>query len=286
MQSIDTADRAAVQTLYNTTILPSFSVPMQWTGIVGSCEAGTTSAAWKAAVVRTVNSFRVMAGLPGSVKVNIANSALDQQAALMMDANSNLSHMPPTSWTCYSTDGATAARNSNLALGNTGPSAIHAYMADNGTPSLGHRRWLLLPQLGEVGTGDTPRANALWVLGNTGAVPPGSATNGVAWPPRGFVPWTSRVASPSDPWSFALAGADFSTASLTVSNDKGQLLTLTDVGPLAAGYGDNAIGWRIPADSSLWSRAPADTRFNVKLSNVKVAGQARTIEYSVTFFAP
>ncbi len=267
-------------------MLPAFSVPIQFTGSVSACQAGTTSAAWKDAVVRTLNSFRVMAGLPGTVKVNLSNAAMNQEAALMMDANSSLSHTPPTSWACYSANGATAAGKSNLALGNNGPSAVHAYMADTGTPSLGHRRWLMLPQLGEIGTGDTPRANAMWVFGGNVAVPPGATANGVAWPPRGFVPWTNRVATPTHPWSFSLAGADFSAASVTVTNDKGQLLTLTNVGQLANGYGDNTIGWRIPTDSSLWSRAPADTRFNVQLSNVKVGGQAKSFEYSVTFFTP
>ena len=259
---------------------------MQFSGSISGCQAGSTSAAWKDAVVRAVNSFRVMAGLPGTVKVNLTHSAMNQQAALMMDANGSLSHSPPTSWKCFSTDGATAAGSSNLALGNNGASAVHAYMSDSGTASLGHRRWLLLPQLGEVGTGDTPRANAMWVFGGTIGVPASATLNGVAWPPRGFVPWTNKVAVPTDPWSFTLAGADFSAASVSVSNDKGQLLTLANVGQLANGYGDNTISWRIPTDASLWSRAPADTKFTVQLSNVKVAGQAKSFQYSVTFFTP
>ena len=106
MASIDTSNRAAVQALYTSTMLPAFSVPIQWTGSVSGCQAGTTSAAWKDAVVRTVNSVRVMAGLPGTVTVNLTHSAMNQQAALMMDANSALSHSPPSSWNCYSADGA------------------------------------------------------------------------------------------------------------------------------------------------------------------------------------
>ena len=267
-------------------MLPAFSVPIQWTGAVSTCQAGTTSAAWKDAVVRTVNSFRVMAGLPGTVKVNLTHSAMNQQAALMMDANSKLSHSPDSSWPCFSADGATAAGSSNLALGNNGSNAVHAYMADTGTASLGHRRWLLLPQLGEVGTGDTARTNAMWVFGGNVSVPPSATLNGVAWPPRGFVPWTSKVVVPTDPWSFSLAGADFSAASVSVTNDRGQLLTLTSVGQLANGYGDNTISWRIPTDATLWSRAPADTKFTVQLTNVKVAGQGKSFQYSVTFVAP
>jgi hypothetical protein len=233
-----------------------------------------------------VNSFRVLAGLPGTVTVNLAQSAMAQQGALMMDANSQLSHTPPAAWKCYTADGAAAAGKSNIALGLAGPNAVHAYMDDSGTPSLGHRRWLLYSRLGAIGTGDTARANNMWVIGNDVAPPASATTDGIAWPPRGFVPWTSKVADPTDQWSFSLPGADFSGASVTLSNDAGQLLSVSNVGQLANNYGDNTFSWILAANASQWSRAPADTKFNVQLSNVKVAGVAKSFQYSVTFFVP
>lgn len=259
---------------------------MQWTGSTQGCVAGTTSAEYKAAVVNTVNSFRILAGLPGNVSLNLTHSAMAQQAALMMEANSQLSHSPPSSWSCYTADGATAAGSANLALGNAGPNAVRAYIADSGTASLGHRRWVLYSRLGEVGTGDTTRANALWVFGGTVAAPASIAETGVAWPARGYVPWTSKVADPSHPWSFSLPGADFSGATVAMSNDQGKVLAVSNVGPLPNGYGDNTMSWKLSADASEWSRAPADTKFNVVISNVKVGGQAKSFEYSVTFFVP
>lgn len=272
--------------LYNTIMLPSFSVPMQWTGSTAGCVAGTTSDAWKAAVVRTVNSFRVLAGLPGNVKINLAHSAMAQQAALMMYANNNLSHSPPSTWKCYSAEGATAAGSSNLALGNAGPSAIHAYIADTGVPSLGHRRWVLSSRLGEIGTGDTTRSNDLWVFGGEVTAPASATTAGVPWPPRGFVPWNSKVADPAHTWSFSVPGADFSAATVTMSNDQGLGLTVSNVAQLPNGYGDNTISWSLASASSLWSRAPGDTKLNVQLNNVKVGGVGKSFQYSVTFITP
>jgi len=286
MAAINTNSRAEVAAFYNGTMLPAFSVPMQWTGSTQGCVAGTTSAEYKAAVVNTVNSFRVLAGLPGNISLNLTHSAMAQQAALMMDANSQLSHSPPTSWTCYSADGATAAGSSNLALGNAGPNAVRAYIADSGTTSLGHRRWVLYSRLGEVGTGDTTRANVLWVFGGTVAAPASVAETGVAWPARGYVPWTSKVADPSHPWSFSLPGADFSGASVAMSNDQGKVLSVGSVGQLPNGYGDNTMSWKLTADASEWSRSPADTKFNVQISNVKVGDQVKSFQYSVTFFVP
>ncbi len=284
--AINTGSRAEVAAFYNATMLPAFSVPMQWTGSTQGCVAGTTSAEYKAAVVNTVNSFRILAGLPGNVSLNLTHSAMAQQAALMMEANSQLSHSPPASWSCYTSDGATAAGSSNLALGNAGPNAVRAYIADSGTPSLGHRRWVLYSRLGEVGTGDTTRANTLWVFGGTVAAPAAVAETGVAWPARGFVPWTSKVADPSHPWSFSLPGADFSGASVEMSNDQGKVLSVGNVGQLSPGYGDNTMSWNLTAGASEWSRSPADTKFNVRISNVKVGGQTKSFDYSVTFFVP
>jgi hypothetical protein len=267
-------------------MLPAFSVPMQWTGAVAGCVAGTTSAAYKAAVLRTVNSFRVLTGLPGTVTLNLIHSAMAQQGALMMEANSSLSHSPPSTWTCYTADGATAAGSSNLALGNAGPYAVRAYIADKGVTSLGHRRWLLYSRLGEVGTGDTSRANTMWVFGGTVTAPASATTAGIPWPPRGFVPWTDKVAEPTHPWSFSLPGGDFSKATVTMTNDQGQALSVTNVAALAPNYGDNAMSWTLSAPTSQWSRAPQDTKFNVQVNNVTVSGQSRNFQYSVTFFTP
>ncbi|WP_154668107.1 CAP domain-containing protein [Pseudoduganella violaceinigra] len=284
--AINTSNKAEVLAFYKTTMLPAFSVPMQWSGSTQGCVAGTTSAEYKAAVVNTVNSFRVLAGLPGNVTLNLTHSAMAQQAALMMEANSQLSHSPPSSWNCYTADGATAAGSSNLALGNAGPNAVHAYIADSGTASLGHRRWVLYSRLGEVGTGDTTRANTLWVFGGTVAAPAAVADTGVAWPARGYVPWTPNVADPNHPWSFSLPGADFSGASVAMSNDQGQVLSVSNVGPLPDGYGDNTMSWKLSAAESEWKRSPADTKFNVQIRNVKVGGQVKSFDYSVTFFVP
>jgi len=259
---------------------------MQWTGAVSGCVAGTTSAEYKAAVLRTVNSFRVLAGMPGTVKLNLAHSAMAQQAALMMEANSSLSHSPPSTWTCYTADGKTAAGSSNLALGNAGPYAVRAYIADTGVTSLGHRRWLLFSELGEVGTGDTTRANTMWVFDGKVAPPASAKAAGIAWPPRGFVPLTNKVAEPTHPWSFSLPGANFSGATVSMTNDQGQALALSDAGKLDNGYGDNTMSWKLAAPASSWLRSPADTKFTVKLNNVVVDGQAKSFEYSVTFFIP
>jgi len=83
-----------------------------------------------------------------------------------------------------------------------------------------------------------------------------------------------------------LPGADFSGASVAMSNDQGKVLSVGSVGQLPNGYGDNTMSWKLTADASEWSRSPADTKFNVQISNVKVGDQVKSFQYSVTFFVP
>jgi hypothetical protein len=148
-----------------------------------------------------------MAGVPASVTFNASNNAKDQQAAVMLSANTNVSHFPPPSWKCYTADAAEAAQNSNVAVGYAGADAITGYIWDFGfeNAAVGHRRWLLYPQTQVMGTGDVPAqngrqpANANWVYdGNFNGPRPATRTPFVAWPPAGRFRCQTR-ASPAPP---------------------------------------------------------------------------------------
>lgn len=193
---IDTSDRAAVQAAFNAEfnrIEPSAG----WTGNVGSCQPGTTSQAYKQSVIQRINWYRAMAGVGGPVSLDSAMSAESQAAALMMSANSNLSHDPPNTWNCWTEAGRKGASRSNLALGASGISAIDAYMEDYGANNkrAGHRWWLLQPWAVRMGTGDVPasvKANAVYVVDMDNYSPGSGAMRDpdrfFIWPPPGYVP--------------------------------------------------------------------------------------------------
>ena len=141
--AIDTSNRQAVVDAFRTLYLGALAVPNDWNGDAATCVAGTTSAAYVDATMQMVNYFRGMTGLTTSLPHNPTKDAKAQQAALMMEANQSLSHVPPTSWKCYTADGAEAAGLSNLAGGIAGAAAVEAYLRDGS--DLGHRRWVLLP---------------------------------------------------------------------------------------------------------------------------------------------
>ena len=211
--SVDVTDRVQVQEFFYDVYLASVDTLFDWTGEIASCDAGDTGAEFKSAVLTRINYFRAMAGVPATIGFDPILNAKAQEAALMMDANNSLSHAPPATWACYSTDGAEAAASSNLALDINGWDAISLYMLDpgSGNTEVGHRRWILMPQTETMGTGDVPDANALWVITPeyTNPLPP-SRDGFVAWPNRGYNPYQEVPIR----WSFTYPHADFSAATV------------------------------------------------------------------------
>ena len=282
--AIDRNNRQAVVAAFQSIYVPTRATPLAITGLnVAACAAGDTTLAYKTAVVRMANYLRAMSGLPGNLTLNASWSIKAQQAALIMSANSTLSHTPPSSFACYSAAGAEAAGRSNLALGASALggyfSAMDLYMSDNGVPSLGHRRWIIYPPQAEMGTGDTSNTNSLWVLGPFGARP--ATPNGVAWPPAGFVPYT--LAPSSMTWSFSMDGANFASTTASVTKVGGAVVPIS-VTVTPSGYGDETIAF-IPVGGAWPYEVSGDTSFDVQVRNVIVGAVSRNFSYRVTLIS-
>jgi hypothetical protein len=284
-KAVNTSSRSAVVSFFNSEYTPSLSVPMQWTGNVATCAAGTTSQAYVDATFQMINFYRGMAGLADATNATSYNQN-SQEAALIMSANGALSHDPPSNWTCWTSGGDAAAGASNLALGNAGPHAMVAYVRDYGSGNyfVGHRRWILYPRRNQFGTGSvgetTRSANALYVFTGTVARPP--IPDKVAWPPEGYVPY--QVVYPR--WSLSLnTGAVVSFASADVSMTEGvSPVSLSVVSRTNNGYGDNTIVWE-PSGLSFTPGAQ-DRVFTVTVSNIMVGGTPQTEVYNVVVIDP
>ncbi|MEZ4865363.1 MAG: CAP domain-containing protein [Caldilineaceae bacterium] len=262
-----------------------------WSGDQANCAAGDVTADFRAAIVLRINYFRAMAGVPAAITLLDEYNQKAQQAALMMSANKELDHTPPADWDCYSTDGASAAGHANLYLGVFGPAAIDGYIQDSGdnNDAVGHRRWILNPRTQFMGTGDIPggngyrAANALWVIDNYAhSERPATREEFVAWPPAGYVPYP--VVFPR--WSFAYPAADFSNAQVTMMQN-GEAITVTQAA-VKNGYGENTLVWTpsVVQAAQSWPQPTADTAYQVTITNVIIAGDARTFTYTVTVFDP
>lgn len=291
--SVDLSTREQSRQFYRAVFAGSEGVPMGYTGDTVAGRAGDTSLAYKEAVRLRINFFRAFAGLPGEIQFNAVFNAKCQQAALLASLNNAISHTPASSSLGYTAEAGEAAGKSNLSLASAGPEAILDYMLDAGAGNkdVGHRRWVLYPQTREMGTGDVPTvgtfnsANAQWILDANAAGPrPATRQPYVAWPPAGYVPY--RLVFPR--WSFAVAGASFSQAFVTVKRDG--VPVKVAVGSVLVGYGENTITWTIdgqdPAARVTLARPAADVTFAVEITNVLVGGVSQSYRYTVTAFDP
>ncbi len=283
---IDPASREASQAFFVEAYLVDEGINSGWTGDYNSCNPGTTSTAFRAAVARRINYFRSMAGVPSIQGFHDEYNLKAQAAALMMSVNGALSHAPTADWQCFTAAGQEGAGSSNLALGIYGPGAINAYMSDfgDGNGAVGHRRWVLYPQTQYMGVGDIPGdsdhwpANALWVFDSANMWGPRPATREsyVAWPPPGFVPY--QVVFPR--WSFAYPDADFSQTTVAMTQDA-QPVAVQKVDPFN-GYGENTLVWEPQLDLSQIDGS--ETALVVTVTNILIDGLPHDFSYTVTLF--
>ena len=263
--------------LWANSYMPTTGVPMQWTGSVAGCLAGDVSSAYRSATHARVNVFRSLVGLPDVAMDSSIKSLKCQDAALIFSANNALSHTPPSNWACYTADGYEAASKSNIALGNAGPNAVNAYINDSGTnnAAVGHRRWILYPRLGEIGSGSVDSgsgysaANSLWVIGNNVTRP--SNPTSVSWPPHGHFPY--ELVPTSNRWSLSAPGANFASASVSMTGPSGSVSVVIE-NQGSNGYGDNTIIFN-PDPGALPTSAPATPQdYTVTVSGVTGTAQS------------
>ncbi len=289
---VDPSSREEVRLFHLTVHAASDGVADGWNGDVSQGIAGQTSVEFQDAVMRRVNYFRALCGVPAWVERSAVYGAKAQQAALMMSANGSLSHTPPPTWLFYTDDGAEAAGSSNLYLGGFGPASVDGYMVDPGANNalVGHRRWILYPNTRHMGTGDIPGgagvwgANALWVFdADQSPERPATREPWVQWPPHGHVPHSLVPGR----WSFSYPGADFGSATVSMTRD-GAAIGVS-IEPVGAGAGDNTLVW-IPSgmnpDAADHPAPEHDLTYTVTVGGVWVGGQWRAFQTQVVVFDP
>ena len=249
---------------------------LQWDGDPTACIAGNISNVSRQKTLDRINYYRRLAGLSTTVNFDSNLTTMCQQAALMMHSNNDLSHEPPTNWSCFSTDGMTAAGKSNLALGAHSSDAIALYMIDPGSNNgaVGHRRWILYSRAKDFGMGSTNRANALYVIHNR--IAPPQNISYIAYPPEGFFPAPLLP----DRWSVSVPGGNFDIASITLLDEESDAL-MTKVEPVKDGYGDNTLVWEVE-QGQINRYLDYDQDYHVTVKDVIVKGDTLTFDYTVT----
>jgi hypothetical protein len=207
-----------------------------------------------------------------------------------MYANNSLSHTPPTTWKCYSTEGYTAAGQSNIALGSPSyhsSKTITGWIDDGGAgnETVGHRRWELFSRAKEYGLGCTTGSSVLHCIEHTGDALPANAPAYIAYPPA-FIPqdlvfsrWSLGVTNPVSFYS----GVVLTNATVKMTDSKGVDVPLTIISKNDNGYGDQTLVW-VPTDINTTSTT--DEVYNVVVDNFTLNGVKKKYEYKVTIFKP
>ncbi len=242
----------------------------RWTGSANSCEAGDLEGEGRQNALLRVNLYRELAGLE-PVELSDDKNAAAQACSLLMEANGDIEHEVPPTWTCYSELGAEAALLSNLAT-TPAVEAVDLYMVDTGVPTLGHRRWLLSNSLGPIGVGSASSFSCLHVIGGSGR---GTARY-TAWPPAGEVPLalfhpSSWLDLDEAGWSIQSDRIDPARADISVTRD-GEPVEV-ETWALASGYGS---GYGVGIRPKGWKSEPNKTY------RIVIDGPFETIDHSFT----
>lgn len=284
---VDINSRESVREFYNTYCTPA-DPAIGWAGSIAGCDEGSTSQAYREAVLQRINWFRCMAGL-ADVSLDQAYNEEAQQAALLVSRNGTVNHHPPATWHCLTEATSNAVGVSLLYWNSSGSAAISGWIRDVGDPALGHRRWILYPQTKKTGTGNVPNSSpysqAAAMRGwddNQGGPRPATRRDFVSWPPAGYVPYQVVYGY----WSFGYADAGFSGATVTMTKNGSPIsVALETPSPTP---GEDTLVWRPEnhPDSYSWPNPGDDDVYTVEINNVVIGGSPRSFEYTVTIFDP
>jgi hypothetical protein len=240
-----------------------------WSGDASACTAGDMTAEARQNAYRLHSLYRFLAGqMP--VTMTDDGNRLAQGCALLMTANGTISHMPPSTWKCYTAEAAKTAASSSVSTDGA-VASVDGYMIDPGNPTtLGHRRWILSNMLSGVGFGSSGKFSCQYQPAKGAGA---GAKAWVAWPPQGQVPLQALrggfgTSVDQTGWSVQSDTINLSAAQVAITSD-GMTLPVT-VTQLGSGYGSNYAISFIPMG---WTTAAGKTY------HVAISGISTPIEY-------
>ncbi|HMM05829.1 MAG TPA: S-layer homology domain-containing protein [Clostridiales bacterium] len=263
----------------NTTygVSPSFSQPFS----SGSLSSGSLYSA-----LAMVNQIRYIAGVSSQITLNTAYNGYAQDAAFLQYLNGTISHAPSrpagVSDSLYNS-GYKGASSSNVAMGyaTLNSAILSGWMGDSDSYNLdrvGHRRWILYPELSATGFGAVEKYYAMYVFDSDASSP----YYGVAWPAQNM---PMDYFANSDPWSISMGQAvDINTASV-------QLVRLSDGHTWNFSKADQSDGYfnvnnDTYGDPGCIIFRPNNISYAAGDSfSVTVSGLSKTVTYQVNFFS-
>lgn len=264
--------------------------------------------------LNAVNFLRFVAGLGDNLVLNSEYSNYAQHAGYVNMLNGGLSHNPSRpeylSQSIYDI-GLKGAGSSNIAAGygNLVDSIVYGYMWDDDSYNIakvGHRRWLLSPQMGEIGFGYVDALNgSMYRSFSATYVMDKSKTETVeydylAWPAVGNMP--IELMGQGLPWSVNLGTAydlpSASTVNVTLKNlNSGKVYYFQESSNQDPNQSESRDFFTVNNEGYAMGKCiifrpkigdvsyNTGDRFRVTIQGLYRNGEPKTLEYEVDFFS-
>lgn len=268
---------------------------------VASCNEGTLKDSEKQRILAIFNQIRVIHKLK-PLEYSSSYDKEQAKSALITVANMLLDHFPKPAYSCYSQDGYNGSSTSNLYIfaatnSSMAPDSkigLSSWIIDKNVSDIGHRRNMLNPFLKYTSFGrvdGNPVTNPQFFVTGMSLKVHNLPENQnltdwnqdfVAYPfedyPSDFfdTSWYlsfSVVADKSNIWNNGQNQIDFSPATVTITDQNGNSLAITDLKYDYLGYGiPNCLYWKANGINR-------NVRYNVQINNVKVLGNTKSYSY-------
>jgi hypothetical protein len=230
------------------------------------CEPGILDPAYQMDALRRVSLFRWLSGL-GPVTSNTDYMGLTQACATALAAEDmGVRGQISEDWACYSEQASDGVLASNTISGATSAAdSVVLYMTDEGVASLGHRRWILFPELGATAFGFRDGYSCMYTSDRSAFGGPDFVAYPFAtFPDEGLVgPWS---------WSSEALGFDDSTT-VTITDSSDAEVTVENVREAEGDFGWPTLAWDVPD-------AVAGEDYTVTIAGL--AGEMMEVSYTVS----
>ncbi len=151
---------------------------------VDDCDWGYLHASYHHAAIGTLSLYRWLVGLEAVASTEHIRTITQACATTLAAENAGLTHSIPSDYACYTSEAASGAGSSNLAMGTDAIGSVALYIQDPGTPSLGHRRWIFNPTMLDTAFGYRGQYSCQYAFSYSGSHRP----EFVAYPAAGYFP--------------------------------------------------------------------------------------------------
>lgn len=235
--------------------------------------------------IHIINTIRMSTGL-GEVYENKDLSVLAQKGAFINHLNDEIDHFPKTPINFNDNDpviidGKKANASSNISEGYNVFNSIKSYMDDEDDTNkqvVGHRKWMLNPNMKEVGVGHVGFFSSIYVASENNT---GSNYEIIAWPSTVAIKEFTHTKAPFSVSFGNDLNADLENAKVKITDDKGNTYNYSKDNGLYLSLDSHGNSKAMIFGTDIKKRT--NNSFNIEIEGVKINGSDYPITYNTKF---